>query len=178
MLAPQVGDDRLVHPVATDADRARIDDIGKAEHGDLGRAAADVHDHGAGRIGDRHARADRRRDGFRDQARLPRARRQDRLANGALFHGRRAVGDADDDLGLGEGRALVDLADEVLDHLLGHVEIGNDPVAHGADGLDRAGRPAQHQLGVLAEGQRLLQAVLDLVGDDRRLVQHDALART
>ena len=39
------------------------------------------------------------------------------------------MGNADDDLGLGgEGRALVDLQDEVLDHLFGHGEIGDDPV--------------------------------------------------
>jgi hypothetical protein len=32
----------------------------------------------------------------------------------------------------------------------------------------------EHQLGVLADGEHLLDAVLDVVGDDRRLGQHDA----
>ena len=64
----------------------------------------------------------------------------------------------------------------MLDHFLGDVEIGDHAVAHRADRLDRAGRPAQHQLGVLADGQNLLAPVLDTVGHDRGFVQNDALA--
>ena len=71
---------------------------------------------------------------------------------------------------------LVHLADEMLDHLFGHVEVGDDAVAHRADRLDAARRAAQHQLGILAHGQNLLLAVLDVIGHDRGLVQHDALA--
>ena len=76
---------------------------------------------------------------------------QHRLADGALLDRRGAVRDADDDLGLGEGRAAVHLADEVLDHLLGDVEIGDHTLAHRADRLDGARRAAQHQLGLLAD---------------------------
>ncbi len=37
----------------------------------------------------------------------------------------------------------MNLADEVLDHLLGDFEVGDDPVAHGADGFHVAGvRPS------------------------------------
>ena len=51
------------------------------------------------------------------------------------------------------------LADEVLDHLLGDFEVGDDAVAHRADRLDVAGRAAQHHLGVVADGEdRLLAA--------------------
>src|SRR5690606_41941909 len=56
--------------------------------------------------------ADGGRDRFRDQARAARPRRQDRLPDRALFHRGRAMGHADDDLGLGEGRALVHLRSE------------------------------------------------------------------
>ena len=68
------------------------------------------------------------------------------------------------------------LADEVLDHLLGDFEIGDDAVAHRTDGFDVAGRAAQHHLGVVADGEHLLLAALRNDGDDGRLVQHDAPA--
>ena len=94
--------------------------------------------------------------------------RQHRLADRAFFNRGRAVRHADDDLGFGEGRALVHLADEMLDHLFGGVEIGNHTFAHRADRLDAARGAAQHQLGVFAHGQHLFHAVLDVVGDDGR----------
>ena len=69
----------------------------------------------------------------------------------ALDRGR-AGRHADDHLGIREGLAVVHLADEVLDHLLGDFEVGDDPVAHGADGFHVAGRAAQHLLGLDADG--------------------------
>jgi hypothetical protein len=55
-------------------------------------------------------------------------------------------------------------------------EVGDDAVAQRADGLNVAGRAAQHHLRFVADGQNLLLA-LDL-GDrhHRRLVQDDARA--
>ena len=50
---------------------------------------------------------------------------------------------------------VVHLADEVLDHLLGDFEVGDDAVAQRADGLDVAGRAAEHQLGLLADREDL-----------------------
>ena len=52
------------------------------------------------------------------------------------------------------------LADEVLDHLLGDFEVGDDAVAHRADRFDVAGRAAQHHLGVVADRENLLLAAL------------------
>ena len=86
------------------------------------------------------------------------------------------MGHTDDDLGFRPGAALVHLADEMLDHLFGDIEVGNHTVAHRANGLDRARRAAQHHLGILAHCQNLLFAFLGVVGNHRRLVQHDALA--
>ena len=51
------------------------------------------------------------------------------------------------------------LADEMLDHLLGDLEVGDDPGAQRADGLDVAGRLAHHQLGVVADGADLPNAI-------------------
>ena len=42
------------------------------------------------------------------------------------------------------------LLDELLEHLLGDGEIGDDAVLHRADGDDVAGRLAQHHLRFLA----------------------------
>ena len=84
--------------------------------------------------------------------------------------------DADDDFRFGERGAFVDLADEVLDHLFGDVEIGDHAVAHRADRLDRTGRPAQHQLSVFTKSQRLLHTVFDLIGHHGGLVQDHAFA--
>ena len=68
------------------------------------------------------------------------------------------------------------LADEMLDHLFGGVKVGNHALAHGADRFDAAGGPAQHKLCVFAHGQHLFDAVLDVIGDNRRFGQDDALA--
>ena len=68
------------------------------------------------------------------------------------------------------------LVDEVLDHLLGDVDVGDDAVAQRADGLDLVGRLAHHQLGVVADRLDLLDAVDRLDRDHRRLVEDDAAA--
>ena len=65
--------------------------------------------------------------------------------------------------------------DEMLDHFLGDLEIGDDPVAHWANGLDIARRAAEHQLGIVAHGANgFLAAARRDGGDHRRLVEHDA----
>ena len=69
-------------------------------------------------------------------------------------------------------------ADELLEHLLGHGEIGNHAILHGADGLDVAGHLAQHGLGLAAhglDGLLAVRAALVADGHDRGLVEHDAL---
>jgi hypothetical protein len=81
--------------------------------------------------------------------------------------------------GLGrEQRARVHHLDELLDHLLGDHEVGDDAVLHRADRLDVAGHLAQHGLGLAADGLDHLLAVGTAFvadGDHRGLVQHDAL---
>src|SRR5207237_9914032 len=67
MVAADIRDDRLVHLVAADPHRAGIDDAAEREDRDLGRAAADIDDHRAGRLGHGQAGADRRRHRLLDQ---------------------------------------------------------------------------------------------------------------
>ncbi len=96
------------------------------------------------------------------------------VLDGALFDLRDFRRHADDDARADPDVAVVRLLDEVGQHLLGDVEVGDDAVLHRLDGDDVAGRAAQHVLGVFADG---FDAAVDLVdGHDRGLVDHDALA--
>src|SRR4029453_635013 len=83
-------------------------------------------------------------------------------------------GDPDHDPRPHQRRAVVSAVDEVRQHLLGDLEVGDHAVLHRTDRDDVAGGAAQHVLGVAADG-------FDLAGDavdrhDRRLRDHDALA--
>ena len=83
-------------------------------------------------------------------------------------------GDADDDARPHQGVAVVGLADEVAEHLLGDLEVRDHPVLHGTDGHDVAGGAPQHLLGVLAHRLHLSRDLVD--GHDGGLGDHDALA--
>ena len=74
MLAADVADDGLVHGVASNAKRARLDDATEREDGDVGGAPANVENHGASRLIDREAGADGCRDRFLDEEDLAGAR--------------------------------------------------------------------------------------------------------
>ena len=67
-------------------------------------------------------------------------------------------------------------ANEVLDHFLGHVEIGDNTVTHGADCFDGAGGAAQHQFCIFADGENFFHPVFDMIGNDGGFRKHDALA--
>ncbi len=109
------------------------------DDGDLTRAAADVDDHVSGRLGDGQAGPDRGRHRLLDQVRLARAGAQRRLLDGAALDSGDAGRDADDHARVREA-VLVHLLDEVPQHLLGDVEVGDDPVLQRPDRVDRAGR--------------------------------------
>ena len=68
------------------------------------------------------------------------------------------------------------LADEIFDHFAGGFEVGDDPVAHRADGFHVAGRAAQHLLGLDADRVDDLAAADVAQRHDGGLVEHDALA--
>src|SRR5215211_7869329 len=171
VLLLDVVDDRLVELVAADADRLRDDDPAERDHRDLRGAAADVDDHVARRLPDGKAGADRGRHRLLDQVCLARACRQARLLDGALLHPGHARGHADHYARV-RPAVLVHLLDEVAQHLLGHVEVGDDAVLERADRRDGAGRAAEHPLRLDPDRVHLPRARVDR--DDRRLGQHDA----
>ncbi len=147
---------------------------GERDDGDVGRAAADVDDHVAGRLGDRHAGADRRGHRLFDEVDFTRLRAIGAVFDRAFFDLRDLGRHTDDDARAHPYVAVVRLLDEVGQHLLGDLEVGDDAVLHRLDGDNVAGRPAEHVLGVLA--YRLDAAVHLVDGHDRGLVDHDPLA--
>jgi len=72
--------------------------------------------------------------------------------HGPAFDPRHAAGDADHQAGGHHAAAFIALLDEVLDHLLRRVEVGDHPIPQGTDGADVAGGAAQHELGLLPDG--------------------------
>ncbi len=66
------------------------------------------------------------------------------------------------------------LADEVAQHGLGDVEVGDDAVLQRADGLDVGGGATEHGLGLDPDGED--GAVGPVHHDDGGLVEHDPLA--
>ena len=53
--------------------------------------------------------------------------------------------------------------DEMLDHFLGDVEIGDNAIAHRPDRFDIARRLAQHQFGFRPDRLDVFASLLDLV---------------
>ncbi len=69
---------------------------------------------------------------------------------------------------------LMHLLDEVPQHLLGHVEVGDHAVLEWANRGDRSRRAPQHPLRLDADGVHLTGSLVD--GDDGGLGEHDPAA--
>ena len=69
--------------------------------------------------------------------------------------------------------ALLDLGEEVAEHLLGHLEVGDHAVAEGSNRGDRRGGPPDHPLRLVADGVDVSGRRVD--GDDRGLGDENAL---
>ena len=173
MLAADVLDDRFVELVACDLDGGGFHHAGQRDHGHIGGAAADVHDHVAVRQGDIDAGADGGCHRFLDQVDLSGASLDAGVNNGTFLDLRDAGGNADDQTGLEEmgGSHLVD---EFPQHPLGHVIVGNDAFPQGADGDDVAGGTTQHILCLGTNFEQLTRILIN--GDHGRFPQDDALA--
>jgi len=93
--------------------------------------------------------------------------------HGALLDLGHTGGDADDDARTREQRdAVVHLVDEVLEHVLGDVEVADDAVLQRPDRDDVLRRAAEHPLGLGTDRED--RAGLQVLRDDGRLADHDA----
>ena len=173
VLAADILHHRLIELVAGDLDGGGLHHAGQGDDSDVRGAAADVHHHVAVGLGDVDAGADGRRHGFFNKVDTAGACLTAGVDDGTLLHLRDAGGDAQHDPGREQVEAAGDLADELLEHPLRHVVVGNDAVPHGADGHDVAGSTAQHGLSLGAHLQQAAGILVD--GHHRRLVEHDAL---
>ena len=177
VLPTHVGNDGLVELVAADAHRLGVDDAVQRNDRDFRSTAADVHHHRAARLGNRDARTECGGDRFLDHEHLACTGVLDRLADRAAFDLGRAIRHADHDAGHRPHHAtFLHLADEVLEHLFRDRVIRDHAVAQRADRRDIGRRAAEHALGIDADGLDLLAAArVEADGDDRRLVEYDAL---
>ena len=164
--------DRLVEVVAADPDRPRGHDRPQRQDGHLAGAAPDVDDRVGLRLVDLQPGADRGGQRLLDQVGGAGPGGQARLGERALLD----VGDprrgAHDHPRMREAPAL-DLAEEVAQHLLGHLEVGDHPVAQGPDRRDRGRGAPDHPLGLVAHRVHAAGGGVD--GDDRGLGGDDAL---
>ena len=125
------------------------------------------------RLADGHAGADGGGDRLLDELHAPGAGREGRLLDRAPLD----LGDARrraDDQARVRAAVVEDLAHEVAQHLLGHLEVGDHAMAQRPGGRDLGRRAPDHPLGVGPNGDDLARALVD--GHDRRLGEHDAAA--
>ena len=154
VLAAHIFDDRLVELVARDLDRGGLDDAAERDDRDVGRAAADVSDQIAVRPADVETRADGRRDRLLDEEHALRTGLRAGVDDRTLLDLGDDRGHADDDVRLEQAEALY-LADELLDHQLGHLVVRNDALAQRTDGDDVVRRAAEGLLRLRADRHEL-----------------------
>ena len=162
--------DGVVHLIAADPHRARDHDPPERDHRHLAGAAAHVDDQPADRLLDRQSGPDGRRDRLLDQVHAPRAGGQRGLLDGPLLDLGDARGRAHDQPGV-RGAPIEHLADEVAQHLLGDLEVGDHAVAQRAGGRDRRRGAPDHPLRLGAH--RVHLAGRQVRGDHRRLGDDD-----
>ena len=167
-------DDGLVEHITGHPDAAGSHDAAQRDHGDLRRAAADVHDHAAGGLADGQARTDGSSHGLLDDRHLTGAGLQSGLTHSAALHLGDARRDADDHAGAGEHAVAAGFFEEGLQHIGGDVEVGDDAVLQGADRHDAAGGAANDGLCLSAHAAHFV--ALGVHGHNRGLTHDDALA--
>ena len=169
-------EDSLIELVAGNADGLRHDDTAHGDNGDLGGAATDIDDHGAGRLLDRQVSTDSRGHRLLDQIGLAGTCLNRSLEHGALLDRRDTRGNAYDDARTRGPRIalLGSLINEVAKHGLGDIEVGDNAILERTHGHNVAGRTAKHTLGLDTDCKNALIVFVD--GDDGRLANDDALA--
>ena len=102
------------------------------------------------------------------------ARRHGGIEHGALLDLRHTTGDTNDNAraGYGHQRLLVGLANEILQHGLGDLKLGDNAIAQGANGDDVGRRSPDHLARFCTDSQRPAASLLNR--HPGRLVDHDA----
>ena len=169
---PHIVFDVLVKVVAGNFDGLVAYNTAQGDDGNFAGTAAYIHNHVAVRFEYVKADTDGRRHGFVNEAHLSRARLFGRVAHRPFFYFGNAGGNTDNHFERGGKEALFDghLFDELAHHAFSGLKVGNNPVFHGADGLDVFGGFALHEHGVLAHGQHPAGGTFE--GNDGGFVHH------
>ena len=173
MLVEDGAHDRFIELVPTNTDRVRDDHAAKRGDRHLARPAADVDDQGAARFSDRQPRSDRGRERLIDQEHARGARSQRRLLDRAPLDLGDPARHADDHL-RPRRESSADAPDELPQHLLGHVEVGDHAVPERPDCTDMSGRATNHPSRLITDRKHLRAQLIDR--HHRRLEQDDPLA--
>ena len=169
VVATDVADDRFVKLVATDTDGLGVNHTVQGDDGHFSGTTTDIDHHGTGRFGDRQAGTDGSSHRFVDQVDLTGTGAQCGLLDGATLNLSGTARHTHQHTRAGaEIVVVVNLLDEVLQHLLGHVEIGDHAVFHRADRGDVARGTAQHLLGGMTDSSDRF-GVPALLGEWRQL---------
>jgi hypothetical protein len=175
VAATHVADDRLVHGVAGTAQRLRGQDVAAPQHGDVGRAAADV-DHHGGSGPEHELGAERGRHRLGDEKDLARAERHRGVVDGFALDLRSSGRHADQDARAAEAQAALRALDEMAQHRLSSHEVGDDAVAQRPHHLEAFRRPSDECYGLAADRQDLAFAAMGAHGDNGRFIDDDAAA--
>src|SRR6185503_11475053 len=174
VVLPHELHDRNIELVAAGADRRIAHNAGERDDRDLRCATADVDDHVAGRRLDGEADTDCRGHGLSNHEYFFGTGTQRRVAHRTLLHFGDTRGYTDDDPGFHlEDVVLDDEREEIPQHLLGHVEVGDDAILHRTNGDHAFRRASEHSFRLEPDALDLLGLAVD--GDDGRLVQDDPL---
>ena len=147
-------DDRLVHFVAAGPDGLAGHDAAERDHRHLGGPAAHVHNHGAGRLVHRQPGADRGRHRLLDDVNAAGPGLVPGFLHRALLHAGDPAGHSHHQPRPGKVPALVHRLDEVAQHPLGDIEVGDDTVLQRPDRHDVPRRPADHPFRLAADRKR------------------------
>ena len=174
LIAEEAGN-RLVDLVARHADGVREHHAAHRYDGDLGCSPADVHDEAPLRVIDGQARAQRCGKRLLDDEDLPHADFLNRIDDGAALDLAHLAGHGHHDARADEMARADGLADEVMQHELGHLVIDDHAVAQRVDDADIPRRAADELLRAVADGDDVLRAVAAR-DDDGGFVDDNALA--
>ena len=157
MLLSHVADNRFVKIIACDLDGCAHHGSSQRNYRNIGRTAADIHDHVAARSGNIDTSSDCSRNRFFNNRDLSCACLIGCILNSFLLYLSYAAGYADCDSGAAESLSAECFLDEVFHHLLCYGIVRNNALTKRTDCYDIAGRTSQHQA-------RVLSNCLDLVG--------------
>ncbi len=175
MLTADVAGDHFIKVIAGNLQGGGHSHAVHAQHGDVGGAAADVHDHMAAGTPNVQTGTQTGSQRLLNQEHTPGTGFDGGVNDGTLLHLGHAGGHGDDHTGLGaELGGLVGGLEHLLQHPNGHLVVADDAVLQRVHGNDVAGGTAQHIPGGGAHLQHLAGVLVH--GNHRRLPDHQTLA--